>query len=59
MYGETRHLAARRALWGGLFATVSALSYYAGYAVILWRTLEGAITIGDLGFLAGALLRLR
>ena len=59
LYGETRHLAARRALWGGLFATVSALSYYAGYAVILWRTLDGAITIGDLGFLAGALLRLR
>ena len=59
MYGETRRLAARRALWGGLFATVSALSYYAGYAVILWRTLDGAITIGDLGFLAGSLLRLR
>ncbi len=59
MYGETRRLAARRALWGGLFATVSALSYYAGYAMILWRTLDGAITIGDLGFLAGSLLRLR
>ena len=26
MYGETRRLAARRALWGGLFATVSALA---------------------------------
>ena len=49
MYGETRRLAARRALWGGLFATISALSYYAGYAVILWRTLDGSITIGDLG----------
>ena len=59
MYGETRRLAARRALWGGLFATISALSYYAGYAVILWRTLDGSITIGDLGFLAGSLLRLR
>ena len=59
MYGETRRLATRRALWGGLFATLSALSYYAGYAVILWRTLRGDITIGDLGFLAGSLLRLR
>ena len=27
--------------------------------MILWRTLDGAITIGDLGFLAGSLLRLR
>ena len=59
MYAETRRLAARRALWGGLFATLSALSYYAGYATILWRALEGANTIGDLGFLAGSLLRLR
>ena len=59
MYDETQRLAARRAAWGGLFATVSALSYYAGYAVILWRALDGEITIGDLGFLAGSLLRLR
>ena len=59
MFGETRRLATRRALWGGLFATLSALSYYAGYAVILWRTLDGDVSIGDLGFLAGSLLRLR
>ncbi len=59
MYGETRRLAARRAAWGGLFATLSALAYYAGYTVILWRALAGAITVGDLGFLAGSLLRLR
>ena len=42
-----------------LFAALSTLSYYAGYGVILWRTLHGTITIGDLGFLAGSLLRLR
>ena len=59
MFGETRRLAVRRTLWGGLFATISALSYYAGYAVILWRTLRGDISVGDLGFLAGSLLRLR
>jgi len=59
MYDDNRRLAVRRAAWGSLFATLSALSYYAGYAVILWRTLDGAITIGDLGFLAGSLLRLR
>lgn len=59
MYGDTRRLGLRRALWGGLFASLSALSYYAGYAVILWRTLDGLVTIGDLGFLAGSLLRLR
>ena len=59
MYADSRRLATRRALWGGGFAALGALAYYAGYAAILWRALAGAITIGDLGFLAGSLLRLR
>ena len=59
MYDENRRLAVRRSLWGSAFAALSTLSYYAGYAVILWRTVSGTITIGDLGFLAGSLLRLR
>ena len=59
IYADSRRLAGRRSLWGGGFAALGALAYYAGYAVILWRALAGAITIGDLGFLAGSLLRLR
>ncbi len=59
MYDESRRLALRRSLWGSGFAALSTFSYYAGYGVILWRTVHGAITIGDLGFLAGSLLRLR
>ncbi len=59
MYAENRHLAVRRTLWGSLFATLSSLAYYAAYAVILWRTVSGDITIGDMGFLAGSFLRMR
>ena len=59
MYDDNRRLAVQRSLWGSVFAALSTLSYYAGYGVILWRTVDGAITIGDLGFLAGSLLRLR
>jgi len=59
MVAENAALAARRGLWGGLFALLGTTAYYAAYALILWRTLAGALTIGDLTFLSGAFLRLR
>jgi ATP-binding cassette subfamily B protein len=51
---ENRSMAVRRALWAGGLASVSTLSYYAAYAYIVWRTLEGDFSIGDLVFLAGS-----
>ncbi len=56
---ENRELAIGRAAWGGFFAALGTLAYYAAYAVIVWRTVAGAFTIGDLTFLAGSFLRLR
>ena len=58
-YDANRKLALKRALWGGLFTAVGTIGYYAAYAYIAWRTLEGEFTIGDLTFLAGSFLRLR
>ena len=59
IYVANRGLAIQRAGWGGLFAAIALAAYYAAYAVIGWRTLTGELTIGDLTFLAGSLLRLR
>jgi len=59
IYVANRTLAIQRASWGGLFAAIALAAYYGAYAVIAWRTLTGALTIGDLTFLAGSLLRLR
>ena len=59
MFIENTALAVRRAGWGGAFASLGTLAYYATYLVIVGRTLSGAITVGDLTFLAGAFLRLR
>jgi len=59
MYADNRRLALRRAAWGGLFAALASLAYYLAYAILVWRTVEGAFSIGDLTFLAGAFLRLR
>jgi ATP-binding cassette, subfamily B, bacterial len=59
MYADNRRLALRRAAWGGLFAALTSLAYYLAYAILVWRTVQGAFSIGDLTFLAGSFLRLR
>ena len=58
-YAANRKLALRRAGWGGVFAAIGTVGYYLAYAYIVWRTLAGDFTIGDLTFLAGSFLRLR
>ncbi|WP_058836431.1 ABC transporter ATP-binding protein [Luteimonas abyssi] len=58
-YRANRALARRRAAWGTLLAALGTLGYYVAYAYIVWRTLRGDFTIGDLTFLAGSFRRLR
>jgi ATP-binding cassette subfamily B protein len=58
-YDANRALAVRRAAWGSVFTTVGTMGYYAAYAYIVWRTLHGDFSIGDLTFLSGSFLRLR
>ena len=56
---DNRQLAIRRAAWGGLFAALATLAYYLAYALVVWRTVRGDFSIGDLAFLTGSFLRLR
>jgi ATP-binding cassette subfamily B protein len=58
-YADNRRLALRRATWGGVFTAIGTIGYYLAYAYIVWQTLSGAFSIGDLTFLAGSFLRLR
>ncbi|MGA9824289.1 MAG: ABC transporter ATP-binding protein [Methylocystis sp.] len=57
-YAANRKLAVRRAWWGGLFTAIGASGYYIAYAYIVWRTLTGSFSLGDLTFLAGSFRRL-
>ena len=59
LYAANRRLAVRRAGWGGLFTAIGTIGYYLAYAYIVWRTLAGEFSIGDLTFLAGSFRRLR
>ncbi len=58
-YAANRRLALRRAGWGGVFTAMGTIGYYLAYAYIVWRTLAGQFSIGDLTFLAGSFRRLR
>lgn len=59
LYEANKQLATRRAAWGSLLAAIGSIGYYAAYAIIVWRTVAGQFSIGDLTFLAGSFARLR
>ncbi|MFO1151184.1 MAG: ABC transporter ATP-binding protein [Alsobacter sp.] len=59
MYRANRGLAVRRTVWGALLSVVASLTYYGAYAAIIWNTVTGRFSIGDLSFLAASFLRLR
>ncbi|WEJ60384.1 ABC transporter ATP-binding protein/permease [Devosia sp. FJ2-5-3] len=55
---ENRRISILRASWGAVFAGIASLAYYAAYGYIVWRTITGEFTLGDLAFLSGSFLRL-
>jgi ATP-binding cassette, subfamily B, bacterial len=58
-YKANKLLAIRRAGWGGALTALGTFGYYVAYALIVFRTLTGQFSIGDLTFLAGSFRRLR
>ncbi|MEO8752614.1 MAG: ABC transporter ATP-binding protein [Casimicrobiaceae bacterium] len=58
-FEANRRIALRRAGWGSLLSAIGTVAYYVAYAYIVWRTIHGDFTIGDLTFLAGSFRRLR
>jgi ATP-binding cassette subfamily B protein len=56
-YEENRQLSQRKALVGSALVVLSTLGYYVAYAFIIARTVQGAITLGSLTFLAGSFAR--
>src|SRR6202012_4840530 len=58
-YDDNRRLSIRRSVWGTIFAVLGSLGYYAAYVVIIIKTVDGSVTIGQLVFLAGSFRQLR
>jgi ATP-binding cassette subfamily B protein len=55
IYHQNRALAGRRLRASGLLTVIGTLGYYGAYAFVIYRTIQGQLSIGTLTFLAGAI----
>ncbi|HTE27659.1 ABC transporter ATP-binding protein [Flavitalea sp.] len=58
-YNDNKKLTIKRSLWGTVFAVIGSMGYYAAYVIMILKTAQGQISIGDLTFLAGSFRQLR
>ena len=58
-YYDNKKLTIKRSLWGTVFAVIGSVGYYAAYVIMILKTAQGKISIGDLTFLAGSFRQLR
>ncbi len=58
-YEVNKNLAIKRSIWGSVFHLVSDLAYYGAYFLIIVRTVNGILSLGELTFLSGSFNRLR
>ncbi len=58
-YVANRGLAVRRVIWSLFFSILGSLGYYVAYIYIVWQTLAGKLSVGDLTFLAGSFSRMQ
>ena len=57
LYEEDVALARRRLVAGAFLSLIGTAGYYSAYVFVIWRTVTGALTIGTLTFLAGAIIQ--
>lgn len=58
-YLQSKRLAKQRAGWGSFFNVIGTAAYYGAYVFIVFRTVAGVFSLGDLTFLSGSFNRLR
>ena len=57
IYKENVALSRRKLVAGSLLSVVGTMGYYSAYVFVIWRTVAGALSIGTLTFLTGAILQ--
>jgi ATP-binding cassette subfamily B protein len=58
-YHANKKLAIKKTIWGSAFHVIGDAAYYGAYVLIVFRTVAGILTVGDLTFLAGSFNRMR
>lgn len=57
IFDQNVDLSRRHLIAGTFLSLVGTLGYYSAYAYVLWRTIHGTLTIGDLYILTAAILQ--
>ncbi len=57
IYSENVALSRRRLIAGTFLSVIGSAGYYSAYVWVIWKTLQGALTIGTLTFLSGAIMQ--
>jgi ATP-binding cassette subfamily B protein len=57
IYRENVALSRRKLIAGSMLSVIGTMGYYSAYVFVIWRTVNGALSIGTLTFLAGAILQ--
>jgi ATP-binding cassette subfamily B protein len=57
IYDEDVSLARRRLIAGSFLSMIGTAGYYSAYVYVIWRTVAGALSIGTLTFLTGAIVQ--
>jgi ATP-binding cassette, subfamily B, bacterial len=57
IYEENVALSRRKLIAGSVLSVIGTMGYYSAYVFVIWRTVSGALSIGTLTFLAGAILQ--
>ena len=57
IYEEDVSLARRRLIAGSFLSMIGTAGYYSAYVYVIWRTITGALTIGTLTLLTGAIIQ--
>jgi len=57
IYRENVDLARRRLIAGSILSMIGTAGYYSAYVYVIWRTVTGSLTIGELTFLTGAIVQ--
>jgi ATP-binding cassette subfamily B protein len=55
IYDEDVSLARRRLVAGSFLSMIGTAGYYSAYVFVIWRTISGVLSIGELTFLAGSI----
>jgi ATP-binding cassette subfamily B protein len=57
IYRENVDLARRKLIAGSFLSMIGTAGYYSAYVYVIWRTVTGALSIGTLTFLTGAIVQ--